>query len=529
MSQSVKYLPAGLFGGVMGLEGLGLACRGAPLPYLAIFGEFWIWLGLLALAALLPAYVVKLVRYPAAVRDEFLNPAYMGFCATLPLALTLCGGGVWPYWQGLADVLWGAGAGSLLALQMWALSRWIGGGIELGQVNGGWMMIMIGGIVVPGTGIAIGNPEMSRFMFGLSAAATPFVMGLVFYRTVVGPALPEPLRPTWFIFLVPPSLIYANGLLLSSGAGVFLDGSFYGALLLAPALLLLLAARGFLHWPFTPAWWAFTFPLDALATAASRHAQVHASTLWEAIYGLALLVAVFFVAFTGWKTARAYLRGALMAAPAKAGTSSASGGSDALIVVDVQNSFIPGGSLAVQGGDEVVPVVNRLAPRFAHVVLTQDWHPAGHRSFASSHPGKKPFETARLPYGEQVLWPDHCVQGTEGAELHKDLSVPNAQLVIRKGCNRDVDSYSAFIEADRTTRTGLEGYLRERGVRRVFVCGLATDFCVAWTALDARDLGFEVAVVEDACRAIDNQGSLAEAWRRMDEAGVERVNSSQLT
>jgi len=204
------------------------------------------------------------------------------------------------------------------------------------------------------------------------------------------------------------------------------------------------------------------------------------------------------------------------------------GAKDALIVVDVQNDFCPGGRLAVQKGDEVVPVINALAQRFANVVLTQDWHPPGHQSFATSHPGKKPFDSVKLPYGEQVLWPDHCVQGSDGAALHKDLSVPHAQLVIHKGYNKDVDSYSAFLEADRKTRTGLEGYFEERGIKRVFVCGLATDFCVAWTALDARKLGFAAVVVEDACRAIDNQGSLAAAGEKMRKAGVKRIQSADI-
>jgi len=198
---------------------------------------------------------------------------------------------------------------------------------------------------------------------------------------------------------------------------------------------------------------------------------------------------------------------------------------DALIVVDVQNDFCPGGRLAVQKGDEVVPLVNAFAGRFENVVLTQDWHPPGHRSFATAHPGSKPFDSVRLAYGEQVLWPDHCVQGTDGAALHKDLSVPHAQLVLRKGHHRDVDSYSAFLEADRKTRTGLEGYLEERRIKRVFVCGLATDFCVAWTALDARKLGFAALIVEDACRAIDMQGLLAAAWEKMKKAGVKSIQS----
>jgi nicotinamidase/pyrazinamidase len=204
------------------------------------------------------------------------------------------------------------------------------------------------------------------------------------------------------------------------------------------------------------------------------------------------------------------------------------GAQDALIIVDVQNDFCPGGALAVPAGDEVVAVANRLARRFDNLVLTQDWHPAGHRSFASAHPGKKPFDVVKMPYGDQVLWPDHCVQGSEGAALRADLDVPRAQLVIRKGWRSEVDSYSGFIEGDGRTRTGLEGYLRERGVARVFVCGLATDFCVAWTALDARKLGFEAAVIEDGCRAIDAQGSLAAAWRNMDAAGVRRMRSADL-
>ena len=199
-----------------------------------------------------------------------------------------------------------------------------------------------------------------------------------------------------------------------------------------------------------------------------------------------------------------------------------------LIIADIQNSFMPGGSLAVPCGDEVVPVINTLAELFANVVLTQDWHPPGHRSFASSHPGKKPFDVVALNYGNQILWPDHCVQGTEGAGLHSGLAVPQAQLVLRKGYHRDVDSYSAFVEADGKTRTGLTGYLRERGIDHVYVCGLATDFCVAWTALDARKLGFRAAVIEDACRAIDTQGSLAAAWAMLEQAGVARLQAGDV-
>jgi nicotinamidase/pyrazinamidase len=201
---------------------------------------------------------------------------------------------------------------------------------------------------------------------------------------------------------------------------------------------------------------------------------------------------------------------------------------DALLVVDVQNCFMPGGTLPVKGGDEVIPIINRLAPAFQHVVLTQDWHPPGHISFASSHPGKKPFETISLPYGAQVLWPDHCVQGTLDSDLHRDLKIPHAELIIRKGYRQEVDSYSAFFEADGKTPTGLVGYLRERGVGRVFLVGLATDFCVAWSALDARKGGFRAVVIEDATRAIDTGGSLNKAWQAMLGARVWRIQSSDI-
>lgn len=200
----------------------------------------------------------------------------------------------------------------------------------------------------------------------------------------------------------------------------------------------------------------------------------------------------------------------------------------ALLVIDVQNCFLPGGSLAVKDGEQVVPVINRIAKAFTNVVMTQDWHTAGHVSFASAHPGKKPFETVDLPYGKQVLWPDHCVQGTDGATLSKDLSIPQAELIIRKGFHKDVDSYSAFTEADGKTTTGLAAYLNARQVKKLFVAGLATDFCVAWTALDARKAGFETYVVEDACRGIDTQGSMAKAWADMAKAGVKRIQSGEI-
>lgn len=200
----------------------------------------------------------------------------------------------------------------------------------------------------------------------------------------------------------------------------------------------------------------------------------------------------------------------------------------ALIVIDVQNDFCPGGALAVGGGDEIVPVVNRLIETASHVVLTQDWHPSGHSSFASSHAGAAPFSSTTMPYGSQTLWPDHCIQGTKGAEFHGGLAWTKAELVVRKGFRKAIDSYSAFFENDRSTPTGLAGYLRERGLTRLVMCGLATDFCVAYSALDATRLGFSVSVVMDACRAIDLNGSLAEAERQMRAAGVSLTKTEAL-
>jgi len=196
------------------------------------------------------------------------------------------------------------------------------------------------------------------------------------------------------------------------------------------------------------------------------------------------------------------------------------GDRDVLLIVDLQNDFCPGGSLPVPLGDEIVPMVNRLAADFQHVILTQDWHPHGHASFASSHPGKQPFDTVEAPYGEQILWPDHCVQGTKGAAFHPDLGAPHAELIVRKGFRRAIDSYSAFRENDRRTPTGLAGYLRERGFERLTLGGLATDFCVLFSAIDGREAGFEVSVVTSACRGIEVDGSLARAMRSMSEAGV---------
>ncbi|KQP30055.1 nicotinamidase [Methylobacterium sp. Leaf104] len=204
------------------------------------------------------------------------------------------------------------------------------------------------------------------------------------------------------------------------------------------------------------------------------------------------------------------------------------GARDVLLVIDVQVDFLPGGALAVPDGDAVVAPVNRLLGLFPHAVLTQDWHPPGHVSFATSHPGRAPFDTVPLAYGPQVLWPEHCVQGSAGAALAPGLAADRAELVIRKGHHRRVDSYSAFLEADRRTPTGLAGYLRERGFTRVILCGLATDYCVAWSALDARAAGFEALVVADAVRGIDLDGSVARAWADMQAAGVTRITSGAI-
>lgn len=203
--------------------------------------------------------------------------------------------------------------------------------------------------------------------------------------------------------------------------------------------------------------------------------------------------------------------------------------SDVLIVIDVQNDFCPGGALAVPGGDEVTAPILRIAPQFAHIVLTQDWHPANHASFAASHAGKKPYESIELAYGAQTLWPAHCVQGTPGADFHPALDLPQVELILRKGFRPHIDSYSAFFENDRATPTGLAGYLRERGLMRVLLAGLAYDFCVGYSALDAQRLGFQAVVLRDACRAIDLEGSVAAMEARFAESGVKVAETAQIT
>lgn len=304
---TVRDLPIGYYGAVMGLAGLGLTARdAAPLfPGVvrapAYFTELWVALGLLALLILVPAYLAKLARYPEAVRKEFTDPVQMGFCGALPVGMSLVAGGVAPYSAFLGDILWWTAFVLLLAFQAWALLRWLSGGIELAQVNAGWLVIMVGGIVLPGPGLALGHAEASRFAFGISAAATPLLMALLFYRAVLGPPLPEVLRPSWFILLVPPSLIYANGLALYPEMA-FLQNFFYFGVILAVALLLY--ARAFWRWRFGAPWWAFTFPLDALAYAAARHAQDHPGAVWRALAAATLALATAFVALVLWRTLR---------------------------------------------------------------------------------------------------------------------------------------------------------------------------------------------------------------------------------
>jgi nicotinamidase/pyrazinamidase len=202
---------------------------------------------------------------------------------------------------------------------------------------------------------------------------------------------------------------------------------------------------------------------------------------------------------------------------------------DVLIVIDVQNDFCPGGALTVADGDAVIQPIHRIAPHFQHIVLTQDWHTPDHASFATSHPGTKPFEQIELSFGSQTLWPDHCVQGSKGAEFHPSLDLPLAELILRKGFRPEVDSYSAFFENDRTTATGLAGYLRERGLTRIFLAGLAYDYCVGYSALDARRLGFPAFIIRDACRAIDLNGTVAKIETEFAQAGVSIIDSLQLS
>src|SRR5467141_2787759 len=295
-----------MYGAVMGLAGLGLSARAAATVFPgflrapAYFTELWVALGALLLAVLLPLYLLKLLKFPAAVREDITNPATLGFCGALPVGMTLVAGGIAPYSPFIGNLLWWAGCALLLAFQIWALVRWLSGGIELAKLNAGWLIMLVGGIVVPGPGIALGHLEASRFFFGVSATIAPLLTALLLYRAMVAPPLPEALRPSWFILLVPPSLIYANGVALFSLE--FLEILYFSGLVLAVALLVY--ARKFLRWPFAPSWWAFTFPLDALAYAAARYAQSHPSLPWKLAAAAALAVATLFVVVVLWKTVR---------------------------------------------------------------------------------------------------------------------------------------------------------------------------------------------------------------------------------
>jgi tellurite resistance protein len=294
----------GLYGAVMGLAGLGLTARSAAsvwpgvLKAPAYFTEPWVLLGAVALAVLVPLYLLKGV---SSLKADFTNPMLMGFCGALPVGMSLVAGGLGPYLPAFSQGLWWAAFALLSAFQVWALVRLLSGGIEPGQINPGWLIILVGGIVLPGPGLSLGLAEASRFSFGISATAAPILMALLFYRVIAGPALPAALRPTWFILLVPPSLIYANGLALFPEV-IFLENLFYFALALGAALLI--CARGFLRWPFGPAWWAFTFPLDALAYAAARYAQDHPTPLWRGVCAATLLLATVAVLVVLWRTLR---------------------------------------------------------------------------------------------------------------------------------------------------------------------------------------------------------------------------------
>jgi tellurite resistance protein len=296
-----------MYGAVMGLAGLGLAGRSAAVVWPGVlrapayFTEPWVLLGLLAGALMLVLYAVKLVRDPAAVRADFTHPFTLGFCGALPVGMSLVAGGIGAYSLLAGKLLWWTGFALLFAFQVWGLARLLSGGIELAQINAGWLIILVGGIVLPGPGLALGLAAPAHFSFGISAVAAPILMAILFYRAIAGPALPEALRPTWFILLVPPSLVYANGLALYPQLG-FLETLYFFALALAAALLLV-SAR-FWRWPFGPPWWAFTFPLDALAYAAARYAQDHPAPLWRGLCAATLLLATFFVSLVLVRTLR---------------------------------------------------------------------------------------------------------------------------------------------------------------------------------------------------------------------------------
>jgi len=294
----------GFYGAVMGLAGLGLTARSAASVWPGVVRapayvtEPWILLGVVALVLLVALYCLKGIE---GIKADFVNPQTMGFCGALPVGMALVAGGLGAYAHGVGAGLWWLGFGMFTLFQVWALLRLLSGGFSLGDINPGWLIILVGGIVLPGPGISLGLVEASRFSFGVSATVAPILMALLFYRVIAGPPLADALRPTWFILLVPPSLIYANGFALFPEA-VFLENLFFFALVLAAALLIV--SRGFLRWPLGPAWWAFTFPLDALAYAAARYAQDHPTPLWRGICAATLVLAALVVLLVLWRTLR---------------------------------------------------------------------------------------------------------------------------------------------------------------------------------------------------------------------------------
>jgi tellurite resistance protein len=311
---TVRDLPIGYYGAVMGLVGLGLAARAAaPLfPGVvrapAYFTEPWVALGMALFLVLVPAYALKVLKYPGAVKEDFTNPILLGFCGALPVGMALVAGGVAPYFPALGSVLWWIAFALLLAFQVWALMRFFRGGIALTQVNAGWLILLVGGIVLPGPGVALGHAEASRIVFGISGAAAAVLVPLLLYRALAAPPLPPLLSPSWFILLVPPSLIYANGVLLYPNA-TFLENLYFVALAFAVGLFYY--ARSSWRWPYGAPWWAFTFPLDALAYAAARYAQDHPGAVWKAVAGVALGAATVVVTAVLLRWLFALLRGTL--------------------------------------------------------------------------------------------------------------------------------------------------------------------------------------------------------------------------
>jgi tellurite resistance protein len=316
VSQSLRALPIGMYGAVMGLAGLALAWRkaGGLVPLAASFAELWLALAILALTVLLPAYLLKLLHHPAAVRAEFADPGQLGFCATLPIGITLVAAGLQPHSARLAEAIWWPAVILFFGLQLWMLARLARGGVTLAQVNGGWLIMLVGGIVVPSSGIPLGHPQISAWFFGFSGVAAPFVVGAVLYRTVFGPPLPEPAKPTTFILLVPPALIYANGLALgATDPGWFMQGLYFTSLMLLAVFLA--CAAGCARWPFGAPWWAFTFPVDAVALAALRYAADRPGTAWKYVALGVLTLATVIVIAVLVRTVLALRQGRLLPAP----------------------------------------------------------------------------------------------------------------------------------------------------------------------------------------------------------------------